>query len=146
MADILLPDRVQVGMTQHLMKSYSDLLIRTCHRRGVHAIGGMAAQIPIRDDTAANEAAFDFVRNDKKREVKAEHDGTWAAHPGLIQACMEVFTNNMGNAPNQTQTVKREDAANLTEEDLLQRPRGVRTMEGIRLNTRVGIQYFQGNQ
>ncbi|KAK6250224.1 Malate synthase - like 1 [Theobroma cacao] len=140
--DRLLPDRVQVGMTQHFMKSYSDLLIRTCHRRGVHAMGGMAAQIPIRDDPAANEAAFDLVRKDKLREVKAGHDGTWAAHPGLIQACMEVFTNNMGNAPNQIQTVKREDAANLTEEDLLQRPRGVRTMEGLRLNTRVGIQYL----
>ncbi|XP_021286625.1 malate synthase, glyoxysomal [Herrania umbratica] len=140
--DRLLPDRVQVGMTQHFMKSYSDLLIRTCHRRGVHAMGGMAAQIPIRDDPAANEAAFDLVRKDKLREVKAGHDGTWAAHPGLIQACMEVFTNNMGNAPNQIQIVKREDAANLTEEDLLQRPRGVRTMEGLRLNTRVGIQYL----
>ncbi|OMO71750.1 Malate synthase [Corchorus olitorius] len=140
--DRLLPDRVQVGMAQHFMKSYSDLLIRTCHRRGVHAMGGMAAQIPIRDDPAANEAAFDLVRKDKLREVKAGHDGTWAAHPGLIQACMEVFTNNMGNAPNQIQTVKREDAVNITEEDLLQRPRGVRTMEGLRLNTRVGIQYL----
>ncbi|XVE54541.1 hypothetical protein DITRI_Ditri03aG0090000 [Diplodiscus trichospermus] len=140
--DRLLPDRVQVGMSQHFMKSYSDILIWTCHRRGVHAMGGMAAQIPIRDDPAANEAAFDLVRKDKLREVKAGHDGTWAAHPGLIQACMEVFTNHMGNAPNQIQTVKREDAANLTEEDLLQRPRGVRTMEGLRLNTRVGIQYL----
>ncbi|XVF49677.1 hypothetical protein PTKIN_Ptkin04bG0032000 [Pterospermum kingtungense] len=140
--DRLLPDRVQVGMTQHFMKSYSDLLIRTCHRRGVHAMGGMAAQIPIRDDPAANEAALDLVRKDKLREVKAGHDGTWAAHPGLIQACTEVFTNHMGNAPNQIQTIKREDAANLTEEDLLQRPRGVRTMEGLRLNTRVGIQYL----
>ena len=72
----------------------------------------------------------------------AGHDGTWAAHPGLIQPCMEVFTNNMGNAPNQIQTVKREYAAGLTEEDLLQRPRGVRIMEGLRLNTRVGIQYL----
>ncbi|KAM4107559.1 hypothetical protein ACB094_04G155200 [Castanea mollissima] len=140
--DRLLPDRVQVGMTQHFMRSYSELLIRTCHRRGVHAMGGMAAQIPIRDDPAANEAALDLVRKDKLREVKAGHDGTWAAHPGLIPVCMEVFTNNMGNAPNQIQTVKREDAAALTEEDLLQRPRGVRTMEGLRLNTRVGIQYL----
>lgn len=74
--------------------------------------------------------------------MKAGHDGTWAAHPGLIKDCMEVFTNNMGNAPNQIQTMKREDAVNLTEEDLLQRPRGVRTMEGLRLNTRVGIQYL----
>ncbi|KAF8390601.1 hypothetical protein HHK36_025128 [Tetracentron sinense] len=140
--DRLLPDRVQVGMAQHFMRSYSDLLIRTCHRRGVHAMGGMAAQIPIRDDPVANEAALDLVRKDKLREVRAGHDGTWAAHPGLIPAIMEVFNNNMGNAPNQIQTMKREEAANLTEDDLLQRPRGVRTMEGLRLNTRVGIQYL----
>ncbi|KAL3716756.1 hypothetical protein ACJRO7_008353 [Eucalyptus globulus] len=140
--DRLLPDRFQVGMTQHFMRSYSDLLIRTCHRRGVHAMGGMAAQIPIRDDPAANEAALELVRKDKLREVRAGHDGTWAAHPGLIPACMEVFTNHMGNAPHQIQSVKREDAANITEEDLLHRPRGARTLEGLRLNTRVGIQYL----
>ncbi|MCD7451078.1 hypothetical protein HAX54_009526 [Datura stramonium] len=87
--DRLLPDRVQVGMAQHFMRSYSDLLIHTCHKRGVHAMGGMAAQIPIRDDPAANEAALELVRKDKLREVKAGHDGTWAAHPGLIPACME---------------------------------------------------------
>ncbi|KAL6584378.1 hypothetical protein OROMI_003667 [Orobanche minor] len=139
--DRLLPDRVQVGMTQHFMRSYSDLLIRTCHRRGVHAMGGMAAQIPIRDDPQANEAALELVRKDKLREVMAGHDGTWAAHPGLIPAIMEVFTNNMDNKANQIQSVKREDAATLTEEDLLQIPRGVRTMDGLRLNTRVGIQY-----
>ncbi|KAK4256969.1 hypothetical protein QN277_006622 [Acacia crassicarpa] len=139
--DRLLPDRVQVGMAQHFMKSYSDLLINTCHRRGVHAMGGMAAQIPIRDDPVANEAALELVRKDKLREVKAGHDGTWAAHPGLIQDCMKVFNNHMGNEPNQIHTKKREDAANITEEDLLQRPVGVRTMEGLRLNTRVGIQY-----
>lgn len=82
------------------------------------------------------------MKNDKLREVKAGHDGTWAAHPGLIPACMEVFTNNMGYAPNQIQTIKREESATLTEEDLLQSPRGVRTMDGLRLNTRVGIQYL----
>ncbi|RDX69563.1 hypothetical protein CR513_51311 [Mucuna pruriens] len=138
--DRLLPDRVQVGMTQHFMKSYSDLLIWTCHRRGVHAMGGMAAQIPIKDDPVANEAALELVRKDKLREVNAGHDGTWSAHPGLIGACMEVF-NNMGNTPNQIKTMKREDAANLTEQDLLQIPRGARSIEGLRLNTRVGIQY-----
>lgn len=101
-----------------------------------------AAQIPIRDDPVANEAALELVRKDKLREVRAGHDGTWAAHPGLIPAIMEVFMNNTGNAPNQIHTMKRDDAANLTEEDLLQKPRGVRTMEGLRLNTRVGIQYL----
>ncbi|KAK9926691.1 hypothetical protein M0R45_023906 [Rubus argutus] len=127
--DRLLPDRVLVGMNQHFMRTYSDLLIRTCHRRGVHAMGGMAAQIPIRDDPVANEAALDLVRKDKLREVKAGHDGTWAAHPGLIPACMEIFTTHMGhNTPNQIQTMRREDASAITEEDLLQRPRGVRTL------------------
>lgn len=82
------------------------------------------------------------MRKDKLREAKAGHDGTWAAHPGLIPACDEVFTNHIGGAPNQIHTAKREDAAGLTKEDLLQRPRGVRTMEGLRLNTRVGIQYL----
>lgn len=82
------------------------------------------------------------MKKDKLREVKAGHDGTWAAHPGLIPSCMEVFNNYMGNSPNQIETMKREDASVLTEEDLLQRPRGVRTMEGLRLNTRVGIQYL----
>lgn len=101
-----------------------------------------AAQIPIRDDPEANNAALELVRKDKLREVKAGHDGTWAAHPGLIPACMEIFNNNMNNAPNQIESMKREDATNLTEEDLLHRPRGVRTLEGLRLNTRVGIQYL----
>lgn len=101
-----------------------------------------AAQIPIRDDPVANEAALELVRKDKLREVKAGHDGTWAAHPGLIPAIMEVFTNNMDNSRNLIHTMKREDAANITEEDLLEIPKGVRTMEGLRLNTRVGIQYL----
>ncbi|KAL5998161.1 hypothetical protein ACLOJK_009099 [Asimina triloba] len=140
--DRLLPDRVQVGMAQHFMRSYSDLLIYTCHRRGVHAMGGMAAQIPIRDDPVANEAALELVRKDKLREVHAGHDGTWAAHPGLIPAIMEVFMKSTGHAPNQIQTMKREDAASITEDDLVYRPRGVRTIDGLRLNTRVGIQYL----
>ncbi|MQM05466.1 hypothetical protein Taro_038276 [Colocasia esculenta] len=140
--DRLLPDRVLVGMAQHFMRSYSDLLIHTCHRRGVHAMGGMAAQIPIRDDPAANEAALELVRKDKLREVRAGHDGTWAAHPGLIPAIAEVFDANMGGGANQIQTARREDARAITEEDLLQPPRGVRTMEGLRLNTGVGIQYL----
>lgn len=82
------------------------------------------------------------MRKDKLREVRAGHDGTWAAHPGLIPAILEVFTRNIGNKPNQIQTAKREDADSITEEDLLQRPGGARTVEGLRLNTRVGIQYI----
>ncbi|KAE8725059.1 Malate synthase, glyoxysomal [Hibiscus syriacus] len=114
--DRLLPDRVQVGMAQHFMKSYSDLLIRTCHRRGVHAMGGMAAQIPIRDDPTANEAAFDLVRKDKLREVKAGHDGTWAAHPGSSKHAWK-------SSPTPWASRGSYD-------------------EGLRLNTRVGIQYL----
>ncbi|KAK4362588.1 hypothetical protein RND71_017829 [Anisodus tanguticus] len=140
--DRLLPDRVQVGMAQHFMRSYSDLVIHTCHKRGVHAMGGMAAHIPIKDDLKANEAALEFVRKDKLREVRAGHDGTWVAHPGLIPTCMEVFNNSMANDPNQIHSMKRQDASVLSEEDLLQKPIGVRTMEGFRLNTRVGIQYL----
>ncbi|KAJ3675443.1 hypothetical protein LUZ60_004485 [Juncus effusus] len=140
--DRLLPDRVQVGMTQHFMRCYSDLLIRTCHRRGVHAMGGMAAQIPIRDNPAANEAALELVRKDKLREVLAGHDGTWAAHPGLIKPILEVFVSNMNGQPNQIQSATRTDAESITAEDLIQMPRGTRSMDGLRLNTRVGIQYL----
>ncbi|MCO5577401.1 hypothetical protein L7F22_031233 [Adiantum nelumboides] len=139
--DRLLPDRVQVGMGQHFMKCYTELLIQTCHRRGVHAMGGMAAQIPIRDNAAANEAAMALVRADKLREVKAGHDGTWAAHPGLISLVTDVFNANMTKA-NQIESRKREDVT-ITEADLIEKPRGVRTLDGLRLNTRVGIQYVE---
>ncbi|ONK57966.1 uncharacterized protein A4U43_C09F6260 [Asparagus officinalis] len=140
--DRLLPDRVQVGMGQHFMKSYSDLLIRTCHRRGVHAMGGMAAQIPIRDDPAANAAALELVRKDKLREVRAGHDGTWAAHPGLIPTILDVFTSTIPNLPNQIHTAKREDADSITSDDLIRKPTGTRSISALRLNTRVGIQYL----
>ncbi|KAH7373431.1 hypothetical protein KP509_17G055400 [Ceratopteris richardii] len=139
--DRLLPDRVLVGMSQHFMKSYTELLIKTCHRRGVHAMGGMAAQIPIRDNPAANDAAMSLVRADKLREVKAGHDGTWAAHPGLISLVLDVFNSNMSMA-SQIESKPRDDV-NITEADLIEKPRGVRTLEGLRLNTRVGIQYIE---
>ncbi|XP_071694550.1 malate synthase, glyoxysomal-like [Rutidosis leptorrhynchoides] len=97
------------------------------------------SQIPIRDDPEANQAALELVKKDKLREVRAGHDGTWAAHLGLIPAIVEVLTDNMGNSPNLIKTMKREDASSLTEVDLLQIPRGVRIIEGLRLNTRVRI-------
>ncbi|XP_020111459.1 malate synthase, glyoxysomal [Ananas comosus] len=141
--DRLLPDRVHVGMAQHFMRSYSDLLIRTCHRRSVHAIGGMAAQIPVKDDAAANESALDLVRQDKLREVRAGHDGTWAAHPALIPAIAAVFAAHMRDgAPHQIRTADRDDASTVSEHDLLRPPHGPRTLGGLRLNTRVGIQYL----
>ncbi|GBG61969.1 hypothetical protein CBR_g26132 [Chara braunii] len=135
----IVPDRGQVGMTQHFLKSYTELLIQTCHKRGVHAMGGMAAQIPIKDNPAANEAAVAKVRGDKLREVRAGHDGTWVAHPGLINTAMEVFDANMPQA-NQMH-VMREDVT-VTEEDLVMMPVGKRTIQGLRENTRVGIQYL----
>ncbi|KAH0467920.1 hypothetical protein IEQ34_002953 [Dendrobium chrysotoxum] len=140
--DRLLPDRVSVGMWQSMMRSYSHLLIFTCHRRGVHALGGMAAQIPIRGDPAAHAKAIEAVRSDKLREVQAGHDGTWAAHPGLIGEIGKVFEEGLAGRENLIGVVRREDAAGIGEEDLLERPRGRRTMEGLRLNTRVGIQYM----
>lgn len=142
--DRLLPDRALVGMSQHFMRSYSHLLIHTCHRRGVHAMGGMAAQIPIKDDAAANEAALELVRKDKLREVRAGHDGTWAAHPGLIPAIREVFEGHLRGRPNQIgdAAAGHQEGAGVTEEDLIQPPRGARTVDGLRLNTRVGVQYL----
>lgn len=137
----LLPDRALVGMAQHFMRSYSQLLIRTCHRRRVHAMGGMAAQIPIKDDAAANEAALELVRGDKRREALAGHDGTWAAHPGLIPAIREVFEGHLGGRPNQIDAAI-DSGADITEEDLLQPPRGARTVEALRLNARVGVRYL----
>ncbi|NP_001105328.1 malate synthase, glyoxysomal [Zea mays] len=140
--DRLLPDRALVGMAQHFMRSYSHLLIHTCHRRGVHAMGGMAAQIPIKDDAAANEAALELVRKDKLREVRAGHDGTWAAHPGLIPAIREVFEGHLGGRPNQIGDAAGHEGASVKEEDLIQPPRGARTVDGLRLNVRVGVQYL----
>jgi malate synthase len=136
----VMPDRSQVTMDRHFLKSYVDLLIQTCHRRGIHAMGGMAAQIPIKGDPAANEAALEKVRQDKLREVKAGHDGTWVAHPGLIAVASEVFRENMPT-PNQIH-VKRDDVR-VTAEDLLAVPEGEITEKGLRINIDVGIQYLE---
>src|SRR5437660_3184465 len=106
-ADCVLPDRARVTMDRHFLKSYVDLLIQTCHRRRAHAMGGMAAQIPIKHDPAANEAALEKVRQDKLREVRAGHDGTWVAHPGLVPVAAQVFDAAMPG-PNQLD-VARDD-------------------------------------
>lgn len=139
-ADALLPDRSAVTMDRMLMSSYVDLLIQTCHRRGAHAIGGMAAQIPIRHDPTANAAAMERVRADKLREVRAGHDGTWIAHPGLAPIAMQSFDSVM-HGVNQL-TLMREDVQ-VTAADLLQVPDGAITETGIRLNIRVGVQYLE---
>jgi malate synthase len=143
-ADCVLPDRARVTMDRHFLKSYVDLLIRTCHRRRVHAMGGMAAQIPIKHDPAANAAALEKVRQDKLREVRAGHDGTWVAHPALVPVAAAVFDAAMprgGRGPNQLH-VSRDDVR-VTASDLLAIPDGDITEAGLRTNVDVGIQYLE---
>jgi malate synthase len=136
----LLPDRSEVTMDRAFLKAYVELLIQTCHRRGIHAMGGMAAQIPIKNDAAANDAAIEKVRLDKLREVKAGHDGTWVAHPGLVPVAKQIFDEHM-KTPNQIH-VKREEVQ-ITAADLLSVPEGSITERGLRLNIDVGIQYLE---
>jgi len=136
----VLPDRAQVTMAAHCMRSYTTLLIKTCHRRGAFAMGGMAAQIPIKGDDARNEAALEKVRADKRREAGDGHDGTWVAHPGLVPIALEVFTSVLGTKRNQL-GVLREDVQ-VTAADLLAVPEGTRTEAGLRHNIRVGIHYL----
>lgn len=137
--EYVIPDRQQVTMTQPFMRAYSQLAIQTCHRRNVHAMGGMAAQIPIKNDESANLAAIEKVRADKLREVQDGHDGTWVAHPALVPVAREVFDAHMP-APNQIAR-KREDVQ-VSAVDLMQVPSGERTDAGLRYNMRVGIQYL----
>ena len=137
--DRVLPDRGEVTMEQPFMRAYTQQVIKTCHRRGVHAMGGMAAQIPIKDDPAANEAALAKVRADKLREVTDGHDGTWVAHPALVPLAREIFDTHMETA-NQLQR-KREDFST-TAEELIAPPEGARTEAGLRNNIAVGLQYL----
>jgi malate synthase len=136
--DFVLPDRQQVTMTTHFLRSYSKLVIRTCHRRGAFAMGGMAAQIPIKNDPKANEEAIAKVRADKEREAGDGHDGTWVAHPGLVPVAMEVFDRLMPT-PNQLNKIPEVD---VTAKDLLQIPQGTITEAGLRGNVSVSIQYL----
>jgi malate synthase len=136
----VLPDRVSVGMDRHFLRSYTQLVVKTCHRRGAHAMGGMAAQIPIKNDPAANQAALDKVTADKKREVGDGHDGTWVAHPGLVALARQVFDEGMPG-PNQVGKA-REDVA-VTARDLLSVPEGRITEQGVRHNITVGLLYLE---
>jgi malate synthase len=138
--DFLLPDRAGVTMDRHFLKSYVDLLIQTCHRRGAYAMGGMAAHIPIRNDPSANELAMSRVRADKLREANAGHDGTWIAHPGLAQTALEAF-NSVMTGPDQLHVSRAE--VNVTPADLLQVPAGEITEAGLRGCIRVGVQYIE---
>jgi malate synthase len=138
--DVILPDRSQVTMVSPFMRSYSLLTIQTCHRRRAPAIGGMAAQIPIRNNPKANEEAFAKVRVDKEREARDGHDGTWVAHPGLVPVALEVFNREMPVA-NQIHTNKQQKIT-VTAQDLLESPGGTITEEGVRVNINVGIHYL----
>jgi malate synthase len=139
-AGFVLPDRGQVTMEAPFLRSYTQLLIKTCHRRGAHAMGGMAAQIPIKDDPAANDKALDKVRADKLREVREGHDGTWVAHPALVPIAEKVFDDGMPT-PNQL-TKMREDVA-ASAAALVAPPGGTRTDAGLRHNIRIGIRYLE---
>jgi malate synthase len=139
-ADFLLPDRASVTMERPFLKAYVDLLIRTCHRRGAHAMGGMAAQIPIRDDAAANEVAMARVLADKLREARAGHDGTWIAHPGLAAIAREPFDAVL-RGPNQLSVLRAD--VHVTAADLVAIPEGAITEEGLRNCIRVGVQYLE---
>jgi malate synthase len=136
--DMLLPDRNSVTMTVPFMRAYSLLTIKTCHQRGAHAMGGMAAQIPRSDDPEWTEFANNKVREDKEREAKDGHDGTWVAHPGMVGLAKEVFDEYM---PQPNQLGKIPDVSP-SASDLLEKPEGNITMDGFRNNISVGVQYL----
>jgi malate synthase len=140
--DFLLPDRNSVTMTVPFMRAYTELLVRTCHKRGAHAIGGMAAFIPSKDPEI-NEAAFAKVLDDKTREAGDGFDGSWVAHPGMVETCKEAFTKVLGDRPNQLDKL-REDVHVTADEllDVASTP-GEVTEEGLRSNISVGIQYIE---
>jgi malate synthase len=137
--DFVLPDRGQVTMTTHFLRSYSKLLIKTTHRRGAFAMGGMAAQIPIKGDPVANDAAIGKVRADKEREAGDGHDGTWVAHPGLVPVAMEIFDRLM---PTPNQLHRKLEDVEVGAADLLRIPEGTITETGLRNNVDVSIQYM----
>jgi hypothetical protein len=136
----VLPDRATVGMDRRFLRSYSQLLVRTCHRRGAHAMGGMAAQIPIRDDEEKNRAALDKVRVDKEREARAGHDGTWVAHPALIPIARAAFDAEM---PGANQLERAGEDLIVSADDLLSVPGGRITEAGLRQNLNVGVSYLE---
>jgi len=140
--EFLLPDRASVGMDRHFLRSYSQLLIQTCHRRGIHAMGGMAAQIPIKGDEQANEEAFAKVRADKRREAIDGHDGTWVAHPGLIPTARAEFDRAM-HGPHQIEVKRSGPPLAISAADLLSVPLGKITEAGVRQNLSVGVLYLE---
>jgi malate synthase len=138
--EFVLPDRAQVTMTVPMMRAYTQMVIKNCHKHGAHAMGGMAAQIPIKNDPEANEQALNKVRADKLREAEDGHDGTWVAHPGLVPIAMEIFDEFM---PQANQVDKQRDDIQTQASDLLQVPNGAITEHGVRWNIKVGVQYLE---
>jgi malate synthase len=137
--ECVLPDRARVTMEQPFLRSYAELVIRTCHRRGIHALGGMAAQIPIKRDAALNAQALEKVRQDKLREVRQGHDGTWVAHPALVPLAREIFDAQM---PGPHQIARRRDDVRVTAADLLATPAGDITAQGLETNLSVALLYL----
>ena len=138
--NFLTPDRGVMTMASNFLAAYSLLLIKTCHHRGAFAMGGMAAQIPVKGDDSKNEAAYAKVRADKEREASNGHDGTWVAHPGMVALATEVFDRVM---PSQNQINKQRDDVQVTQADMLSLHKGERTEDGLRENIRVGVQYIE---
>ena len=137
--EYLLPDRDQVGMDRDFLSAYASRLIQVCHKRRAHAMGGMAAQIPVKNDNDANKAAFDKVKKDKEREAKLGHDGTWVAHPDLVSVAMNVFDKEM---PSKHQILKKRQSPRITDKAMLSPHRGSVTEKGVRTNIEVGIKYI----
>ncbi len=139
--DFVLPDRADVTMESGFLRAYSRLLIQTCHKRGAHAMGGMAAQIPIKNDEAANQVAFEKVKKDKIREASDGHDGTWVAHPGLVPVALEVFNELMPQA-NQINKPHAAHDMQITADDLLNTPKGDISRDGFVLNITAALHYI----
>ncbi|MFN8455986.1 MAG: malate synthase A [Anaerolineae bacterium] len=141
-AEFMLPDRAQVTMTVPFMRAYTELLVRTCHKHGAHAIGGMAAFIPSRKDPEVNEKALSKVREDKERESGDGFDGTWVAHPDLVPTAWEVFERKLGDKPHQKERLREEVQVAAKDIANIQVPGGQITEAGVRLNINVALQYL----
>ncbi|HEU4449453.1 MAG TPA: malate synthase A [Gaiellaceae bacterium] len=141
--EFVLPDRAQVTMTVPFMRAYTELLVKTCHRRGAHAMGGMAAFIPSRRDAAVNEVALANVREDKRREAGDGFDGTWVAHPDLVPVATEEFDRVLGERPNQVDRLREEVAVSAAELLDVRVPEGEITDEGVHANVSVGLRYLE---
>ena len=139
-SNFVLPDRSEITMSRHFLSSYVKLLVHTCHKRGVHAMGGMAAQIPIKNNEKENQDAMKMVQIDKEREASAGHDGTWIAHPGLSNIALLAFNKEM---PDSNQIQRKMKNPNISAKDLLKVPSGKITINGLRQNIKIGLQYLE---